>query len=73
MLNTKGQYMKESNTLAGNATIKLLRGEILLDTKGQYMKELNTLVDSGEKNLLENQQKTVYEWIQHTINSNKVL
>ena len=36
--------MKESNTLAGNATIKQHQKEILLDTKGQYMKVSNTLV-----------------------------
>ena len=36
--------MKDSNTLAGNATIKQLQREILLDTEVQYMKELNTLV-----------------------------
>ena len=47
---TKGQYMKESNTLAVNATIKQVQREILLNTKGRYMKESNTLVDSVEKN-----------------------
>ena len=31
--------MKESNFLAGNATIKQHQKEILLNTKGQYMKE----------------------------------
>ena len=36
--------MKESNTLAGNATIKQQRREVLLGTKEQYMKESNTLV-----------------------------
>ena len=46
-LNIKGQYMKESNMLAGNATIKLHQKEILLDTKGQYMKEPNILVGNA--------------------------
>ena len=36
--------MKESNTLAVNATIKLLQRKVLLNTKRQYMKESNTLV-----------------------------
>ena len=31
--------MKESNTLAANATIKQDQKEILLNTNGQYMKE----------------------------------
>ena len=35
--------MKESNTLADNATIKQHQKEILLNTKGQYMKESSTL------------------------------
>ena len=43
MFSTKGQYMEESNILAGNVTIKQLQRVVLLDTKGQYMKELNTL------------------------------
>ena len=33
------KYMKESNTVAGNATIKQLQRDVLLDTKGQYMKK----------------------------------
>ena len=41
-----GLYMKESNTLAGNATIKQLQRGILRNTKGQYMKESNTLEDN---------------------------
>ena len=44
--------MKESNSLAGNATIKQLQREILLNTKGQYMKESNTLVDNVAYNFL---------------------
>ena len=36
-------YIKESNTLAVNATIKQLKREVLLFIKGQYMKESNTL------------------------------
>ena len=43
LLNTKGQFMKESNTLVGYAIIKQLTSLILLNTKGQYMKESNTL------------------------------
>ena len=42
-LNTKEQYMKESNILAGNVAIKQRQKEILLATKGQYMKELDSL------------------------------
>ena len=41
---TKRLYMKESNFLTGNATIKQYQKEILLNTKGQYMKEFNFLV-----------------------------
>ena len=37
-------FMKESNTLAGNVTIKQLQAEVLLNTKEQYMKDSNTLV-----------------------------
>ena len=46
--NTKGEYMKESNTLAGNAPIKQVQRDILMNIKGQSMKELNTLVYSAE-------------------------
>ena len=42
LLNIKGQYMKESNTLAGNAIIKQQQKEILLNTKEKYMKELDS-------------------------------
>ena len=35
--------MKESNTLADNATIKQLQKTVFLNTKGQLMKESNTL------------------------------
>ena len=42
LLNTKEQWMKESNTLSGNASIKQQQKEVLLNTKGQYMKESNT-------------------------------
>ena len=37
--NTKGEYMKESNTLAANVTIKQLQREICLNTKREYTKE----------------------------------
>ena len=43
LFNTKGQYMKESNTIAPNVTNNLF---FLFNTKRQYMKESNTLVDS---------------------------
>ena len=52
MFNTKGQYMKESNTLAGIAIIKLLQREVLLDIQGQYMKESNTLAGNAIIKLL---------------------
>ena len=44
--------MKESNTLATNATLKQLQRDILQDTKGQYMKESNTLIEIVENSLL---------------------
>ena len=47
LLNTKGKYMKESNTLAGNASIKQLQMDILLKTKGQYLKESNSLAGNA--------------------------
>ena len=46
LLNTKGQYMKESNILEANATIKQQQKELLLNTKGLYMKESNIVVDN---------------------------
>ena len=48
--------MKELNTLAGNAIIKLLQREVLLNTKGQYMKESNILVGNAT---IKQQQKDV--------------
>ena len=39
LLNSRGQYMKESNTLEGNVISKLLKRDILHNTKGQYMKD----------------------------------
>ena len=44
--------MKESNTLADNATIKQLQREALLNTKEQYMKESNILVGNAANNFL---------------------
>ena len=44
-MNTKGEYMKESNIFASNVTKHLLRKEVWLNTKGLYMKELNTLAE----------------------------
>ena len=48
-MNTKGQYMKESNTLADNASNISLGRKILINTKGQYMKESNTLAENASK------------------------
>ena len=42
--------MKKLNTLAGNATIKQLKMEVLFDTKEQYMWESDTLADNVENN-----------------------
>ena len=47
MLSIKGQYMKESNILVCNATIKQQQKEVSLSTKGQYMKESNILVGNA--------------------------
>ena len=44
-LDTEGQYMMESNTLANFATIRQLQREIQLNTEVQYMKESNTLAN----------------------------
>ena len=57
LLNTKGQCMKESNSLADNSpainvTNKHLRWEVLLNTKRQYMKWSNILVGSAGYNYL---------------------
>ena len=48
MQNIKAQYMKDSNILAGNATIKQNKTEILLNTRGQYQKESNILVSNAK-------------------------
>ena len=48
-INTKGQYMKESNLLAIYANIKQLKGEVLLNIKGKYMKESDTLAGNAAK------------------------
>ena len=37
-LNTKGQYIRESNTFATNGATKKLQRGIWLNTKRQYMK-----------------------------------
>ena len=52
MLNIKGQFIKESNTLAGNVANNFLKRELLLSTKGQYMKESNTLPGNMVNNSL---------------------
>ena len=41
--NTKGQYMKESNTIADNVVNNFLIKKLLLNTKGQYMNESRIL------------------------------
>ena len=38
LLDTKGQYIKESYMLAGSAFIKQLQKKIMLYTKGQYVR-----------------------------------
>ena len=43
----RGLYMKGSNTLVANVTIKQLQSQILLLTVEQYMKESNTLVGNA--------------------------
>ena len=40
-------YMKESNTLVGNATIKQLQRGVLQNTEGHYMEESNSLVGNA--------------------------
>ena len=62
LLNTKGQYMKESNTLAGNAIIKQLQRKVLPNTKGQYIKESNTLAGNVENNLPGSQISIFTKW-----------
>ena len=52
-MSTKGQYMKELDTLAGNVAMKQPQREICLDTKRQYMKEPNILADIVTNNLLQ--------------------
>ena len=39
LLTRKWQYMKESNILTGNATIKELERVVLLNRKGQYIND----------------------------------
>ena len=53
LFDTKGLYMKEINTLEGNATIKEQQKKIFFDAKGQYMKESNTL--EGNVNIKQQQ------------------
>ena len=50
--NIKGQYMRESNILAENATMKLPQRQIWLNTKGEYMKESNILAGNVVNNFL---------------------
>ena len=52
LLNTEGQYMKYSNTLAEYVTIKQLKRDIWLNTKGQYIKESNILAGNAINNFL---------------------
>ena len=51
LLSIKGQFMKESNTLADNVVIKQLQMVILLSIKEQFMKESNTLADNVANSL----------------------
>ena len=60
-MNTRGQDVKESNTLAAYANIEQLQGVILLNITGEYMKGSNTLADNVANNYL-----TREVWI-HTI------
>ena len=39
------QYMKESDTLANNATVKQLKKDVLPVIKGKHMKELTILTE----------------------------
>ena len=50
--NTKGHYMKESNTLVANVTINQVEREILPNTKEQYMKESNIPAGNVANNFL---------------------
>ena len=56
-MNTKGQYMKESNILVSNATIKQYQKKVLLNTKAQYMKESNSPPGSAT---IKQQQKEIW-------------
>ena len=51
--------MKESNILAGNASIKHQQNGVLLNTKRQYMKELDNKNDN-KKNCHLNSQTSEY-------------
>ena len=69
LLDTKGQYTKESNTLAGNMIIKQAQMEILPDTNWQYMKEWNTLgvmqSPSNSKGHFTWHNRSVDEWVKY--------
>ena len=52
MLDTKGQYMKESSILAGNATNNILIRNILPNTKRHSIKESNILAGNVSYNFL---------------------
>ena len=51
-MSTKGQYIRGSNILAGNAVNNFLRREVWMSTKGQYMKESNILAGNVTSNFL---------------------
>ena len=53
LFNIKGQYMRESNILAENATIKLPQRQIWLDTEEEYMKESNIPAGNTENSFQE--------------------
>ena len=52
LLNTKGQFMKESSILERNAVDNFLLKEVLLNTKGQSMKKSNIHAGNAANNLL---------------------
>ena len=60
--------MKESNTLASNATRNLQVREILLVTKRQHMKESNTLAHNATRNLQIREvfQNTIWQYMKES-------
>ena len=52
MLNTKGLYIKELNTLVGNVAKNFLERWPLLNTKEKNIKEIDIFVGNVAKNFL---------------------